>query len=53
MLWWFVVCIKKGIQDKGVKAGKNVLVCIAAVGNMGILHLVLPTGDYQDLRLLT
>jgi hypothetical protein len=42
-----------GIQDKVVQTGKNVLVCIAAVVNMGILHLVLPTGDYQDLRLLT
>jgi hypothetical protein len=48
MLWWLVVCTKKGIQDEDVRIGKYLLVSIAAFVNLGILHLVLPTRDDRD-----
>jgi hypothetical protein len=43
--------MKKGIQDKDVQIEKPLELSIVTV-NMGILHLVLPTGDDQDLWLL-
>jgi hypothetical protein len=36
--------------NEDVQIGKHLQVSIAAFVNTGILHLVLPTGDDQDLR---
>jgi hypothetical protein len=50
-LWWLDICTKESIQDEDVQIGSH-QVSIAAFANMGILQLVLPTGDDQDLLLL-
>jgi hypothetical protein len=49
MLWWLIVCIMKGIQPEDVQVGKHLYVSITAFVDVGILHLVLPTGDDKDL----
>jgi hypothetical protein len=38
----------KGIEDEDVQIGKLLLSVLAAFVNMGILHLMLPTGDDQE-----
>jgi hypothetical protein len=52
ILWWLVVCTKNGIQDENVQIGKHLYVSIAAIVNLGMLQLMLPTGNNQDLQLL-
>jgi hypothetical protein len=52
MLWWLVLCAKKGIQAEDVQIGKHLQVSIAAFVNMLILYLVLLIGNDQDPKLL-
>jgi hypothetical protein len=51
-MYFMCVGTEKRIHDEDIQLGKDFKVSIADLVNMGILHLVLPIGDDQDLGFL-